>query len=930
MMNISSIRILSQNVRSLNRNFDKLVTFLEDEKTTPYQIVALQEIWQIMGNYAAPGFQSLIYKDRKDRRGGGVGFFISSDIKIERLNNCDVFIEGVYESMAIKIPKLKIGLINIYRPPDGSLDEFHTQLRTQVHNITELGLKPIVLGDINVNASKDDRNWRNLVTLLADLGLSNKVREISRYTGTRGTLLDHVYTGAIQHVTCTVVSTEITDHEGIEVQVGMAEGNSKAARGIKKIEIFSYKEANVKKVRTDLNGINWRERFKDKNVHEASEYLENELSKSLINNCQKEITIGKTKDWQSNSLQRLRIKLLKSKDYFKNNKNDNSLNKYKALKKRYNDQYNMERKNYLNAKLREEDPKKLWQNINEITLRKHKLDRQAAPISEIEFLDHFKNIATKIEDGLPEPAVDPLQYSKQSELKFDFDHINATDLIKIMKSIKPKKSYGKDKISNKAISLLKTSILEPMQLIMNKIFDSGIFPKNWKIARVIPLHKGGDETEKNNYRPISLLPTLSKIAEKCMAQQMYSFFESNNLFPDTQYGFRKGRGTGQALVNMTYEVEHLRKKQKNYAIILVDFSKAFDVINHTLLYRKLKLFGFTAKSIALIRSYLSDRRMYVENGKSISQITRCKNVGCPQGSVLGPLIYLIYTIDIKDLLKNEIKLMFADDTGIVVELPPKNDDALATLRMLITKIYNHFTANKLKMNVSKTIIMAPNAKGDINFGNEKITIKDVKETSKYLGLQISAKLHWEKQVNSVENRLKKGIFALSRVSNIANTETKLMIYNALFKSHLTYGLHSWGFSLTSRQKKRLEVLQKIAIRKVAGKRKFSHTSPLFKKLGELKLEDLMEQVVLSEGLDESTPLARFFRVVASSTRNINIQTNRNGPTIAKHCNILKQNWALRSLGLSKKTMIKHFRTKKLQGYSVNCEKPNCYICQTDT
>ena len=225
------------------------------------------------------------------------------------------------------------------------------------------------------------------------------------------------------------------------------------------------------------------------------------------------------------------------------------------------------------------------------------------------------------------------------------------------------------------------------------------------------MFKKGDKQEVGNYRPISLLPALSKIAEKFIAKQIYDYHETKNLFPQTQFGFRRGKSTAQAITNLVYELEHRNKKQEKYALIMIDFSKAFDLIDHKILTDKLRKLGFQENAILLIKSYLSHRKQFVYcNDKNSSTIT-LSSTGAPQGSVIGPLLYLIYTIDIKELLKTHFHIMFADDTGLIIRLTKsQNTDYICdTLKMLL----KHFTLNKLKMNIGKTVLLGKGIEGNI-------------------------------------------------------------------------------------------------------------------------------------------------------------------------------------------------------------------------
>lgn len=922
---MGSIKVLSQNIRSISKNFCKLKDFLEDSEET-FHIIALQEVWQIMGKFILKDYGELIYKERKNSRGGGVGVFVKRGFEHTLIKDRDIFDEHNYESLCIAFNKLNLVIINVYRPPNGNVKLFYNYLKTQIEAVNQKNMRPVIVGDMNINALNGNPSWNEVSTLLAEFGLCNTVKQFTRYQGLHGTIIDHCYADPTQ-AKCKVIGTEITDHEGISIQLRYKVPIIRK-KNKNKIDIFTYKQDDISAIRHELNQIDWNNTFHDKTCDDCASFLESKLSDLAAKHCKKTVTIKPDKSWHSNNLKKLKLKLLKAKETYKNNCNVHTEQAYKMLKQKYNRQYIREQNTFNNGRLREKDPKKLWSNINDITLRKPRTEREKPPISSEAFCKHFNTIASTIENNLPHVADDPLHYVEDSDkFPFSFKRLTATEVLKLMKQIKPKRSHGKDNISNKLISLLKTSLLEPLTLIINKIFVTSTFPKNWKTARVIPLHKGGDHKDTNNYRPISLLPALSKIAEKAIATQIYSHFENNNIFPQDQFGFRKNRGTGQALVKLVYEVEKLKTLKMNYAIILIDFSKAFDIINHDILFRKLQAYGFNTNARNLIKSYLTNRIMYMDVMGDTSNEAKCHNVGCPQGSILGPLIYLIYTTDIKKLLENEVKLMFADDTAIICQLDDNNETALRKLKGLLTRLYNHFTANRLKMNVTKTVILSPKTRGKVDLQAGNINIERVNASSKYLGVHITANLNWDNHIMSLESKVKKGIFALSKISKIANTQTKNMVYNALVKSHLTYGIAAWGFSMNGGQRDKLFKLQKIAIRKVTGTHRVAHTSPIFHKLNEMKLIDLIDMAVFTECLKINSPLRQYYKIEPTNTRAaLRITPKLISSTLNKHIKTITNNLDLVTTELSRKTKLKHFIKRCLDRYDVVCDIPNCYSC----
>ena len=422
-----------------------------------------------------------------------------------------------------------------------------------------------------------------------------------------------------------------------------------------------------------------------------------------------------------------------------------------------------------------------------------------------------------------------------------FDPVTPNELAEISNAFRSGKSAGHDRIP---ISIIKQSIqiiAEPLAHIINLSITRGIVPDQMKIARVVPLFKAGDRSLFTNYRPVSILPSFSKFLEKVVYSRLYNYLCKLEILCDNQFGFRKNHSTSLALIDL-YEKISLALDRNEHAVgVFLDLSKAFDTVDHNILLDKLEHYGIRGVALDWVRSYLSNRLQFVQfNGHSSSPQTIC--CGVPQGSILGPLFFLLYINDLSNVSTVVELILFADDTNLFMS--HKDPVYLATsLNSELNKLSAWFKANKLSLNLKKTnfMLFKPRQKKyhfPMQISVNEQRIEQVKETV-FLGVVLDEHLTWKPHISQVAGKISKSIGVISRARFFLPKPCLKTLYYCLVYPYLHYCIIVWG-STYKTNLRRLVSLQKRVIRIISKSTFDSNSDPIFKELELLKLSDVRQ------------------------------------------------------------------------------------------
>ena len=366
--------------------------------------------------------------------------------------------------------------------------------------------------------------------------------------------------------------------------------------------------------------------------------------------------------------------------------------------------------------------KKLWVGINKIVNNVKNKDQGPTCIeidnngttlnitkpTEIaeEFNKHYSNVADKILNNRKYQGKHHFsKYLKNPNSKsFMISPTSNNEIIDIISNMDTSKSVGPNSIPNQLIQSIKNSIATPLANIFNKSFLSGIFPDFFKLTKIIPIHKKDSKLIISNYRPISLLSNINKILEKIMFKRLYEFLEVNQCIYNLQFGFRQKHSTNHALLSMTQQIRDIMESGNIAIGVFVDFQKAFDTVNHNILIKKLNHYGIRGTANKWFESYLNKRKQCVSIAGQQSEY-RYINHGVPQGSVLGPLLFLVYINDLHLSIRHSTVRHFADDTNLLYatdKSKPRNRNIVRNLNKDLKSLNHWLLANKISLNSTKT------------------------------------------------------------------------------------------------------------------------------------------------------------------------------------------------------------------------------------
>ena len=869
----SGINLLHINARSMISNFDKINSLLTNINYGTLTAVAITETWLSHSShdvYFIPGY-NFIASSRSTGGGGGVGIFLHTSLNYfvrKELGRMHHYIECIFIEIT-QIGKKNIIIGCIYRPSNvqsnKDTDQFNLEFREILKAIDcYKNLTIFLAGDYNLDLLSHKKNplIADFVNTLISFAYIPSITRPTRVTEHSKTLLDNIFVKSLNmHVQSVIIYNDISDHFPIAIH---------SINGLRSHDLPPVKQRNFENRSID----NFNMELANENIwNEINILCETQNDSTNAYNCFlriyslafdkhfPETTVKKNhwktplSDWMTKGLLKSCNKRSKLFKKYKLSNTPSDRQKYVMYRNKLKTIIEKAKKNYYYNKFKnlEGDMRKTWNLLGNLVKNK---PAKRIPDSFIvngnlitdkikivnKFNDYFLNIGTELASKIPSTSVNIFKFLKRNSENFcSLYFTDAQEIKHIVSKLPSKMSFGYDNIPISIVKYSIAHIAEPLAKIINCSITTGTFPDKLKVAKVCPIYKNGDKNCFENYRSISILPSFSKIFEKIVYIRLVKFLDLKKIIPDNQYGFRKGISSAMAITEMCNKITAATDRNEYSIGVFIDLSKAFDTINHKILLQKLEHHGVRGRVLDWFKNYLTNRKQYVFANGTSSNICDI-SCGVPQGSILGPLLFLLYISDIENCSDILSFILFADDTNLFYSSKTLTD-LFNVVNSELSKLSEWFCVNKLSLNIKKTnYIIFGNRPIPQNDAHLQLSLNDTIITqvfdTKFLGVYLDNKLTWKVHISHLKLKLSRGVGIMRRVQHIVPRKSLLMLYHTLIYPYLVYCCICWGAANKSILNG-LFVLQKQAIRVCSDSHYLSSSSTLFFNLKLLKLVDIV-------------------------------------------------------------------------------------------
>jgi len=800
-----------------------------------------------------------VFKSRAHSIGGGVALLVNKEYEFKIRADFPDANHSTFESRFIEIivnegENIVIGVI--YRPPGTNLNSFQREFDEILFKIDAVGKKCFILVDFNINLMNagDHHPTDNFINSLISSSFMPLTTKPTRITEHSATLIDNIFSNDLaidRSLKSGIFITDITDHFPIFVLLKLKLNKPRCRPCVMKRIINDH---NINRCRRLLLGEEWLNVYSCVETNSAYGEFERSFIEHYCNSFPVRQTTAKntkSKPWLTTGLLNcIKIKNKLYKFYIQNRTENNKVI-YTRYKNRLGKVLNKAERNYYSAQIQQSnnDMKKIWSIISELLNRKSHdslppvfrngdLNVNGEENIARGFNTFFSNVGANLARQIPPSNKHYTEYmGPQNHTNFFLYPTDKNEIEIIVNGFNSNKSPGHDEISSRVLKSIIDLISEPLSYVFNLSLSNGTVPDSLKIARITPIYKSGDNDQFTNYRPVSVLSCISKILEKLVHKRLYSFINKNKLLNANQFGFRENHSTAYALTKIVDIISQKLDLGDTVIGTFLDLSKAFDTIDHDILIGKLNHYGIRGVSSLWFKNYLTNRKQSVKIGNTVSEM---ENITCgvPQGSILGPLLFILYINDCSNYLNNSELFMFADDTNLF-----SSGRNIANLEESINAELNilseWFKTNRLSLNIKKTHFMIFNKKRSIRNVNILVNgtpIEQVQFTD-FLGITFDDHLNWKEHARRITKKLARKIGIINHLKKSLPVRILPSLYSAFVLPQLQYCNMVWGRNFQVNIDP-IIILQKKIIRIISKADYLATTGPLFKSLKFLKFHDI--------------------------------------------------------------------------------------------
>ena len=815
-----------------------------------------------------------IRKDRsvtQDKSGGGLILYFRNNINCKHRPEFEISnIETIWAE--ITMPKSKPFLIcTAYRPPNATASWIDL-LEEELSAAQTSGFEIILMGDINIDFQVSSNNkWLHLIQLL---DLTQMVTDYTRITSTTATIIDHIYSSNPENIVeCFVPSYAISDHfpvcitRKINHRIAKTEHMTTSYRCFKRFNETLF----LSDLGSDLESFTLSNSNVDDDLTSWFSIIQKQLDKHAPIKTRR-VKSQRLPEWCTPEI----VAARRTRDSFKKDKN---WSQYKKFRNKTQNLIRKAKRNHFSESIAtQKDTKTIWKHFRSYTKKTDSTlktlpdelkindetysDSQniASKLNEYfaSVCDHFSSHSDPVDAPDMKKLDDYVSRKVPSHIHFTVPYITTQQVVEFIHGLNPTKATGIDGLGPRILKMAAGVLSPSITSLINKSIDSSCFPSQLKIAKIFPIHKSGPKSDPSNYRPISILPTISKLFEKHINKHLMGFLNKYNLIHENQSGFRPKHSCQTALIKLVDQWMTCIDNGDIVGTLFIDFRKAFDLVDHSILLDKLSHYKFSDSTFKLFASYIQNRYQVMDSGKELTRPANIKS-GVPQGSILGPSLFLIFINDLHLYIEHCDSDYYADDATVHTRGKTKSD-VETKLQHDGNRSKQWGKQNKMNVHYDKTSCMLLGTRHstqnsqEMNIYIDGNKIKNVTK-QKLLGIYIDENLQWSDHIDYLCSTISSKISLLKQLSLYIPVEAQKLYYQGYILPLIDYGSSTWG-TTSKTNIERISKLQKRAARIILNAPFDTASAEMFNTLGwqtVTQRHNYNKAVLVYKALNDLTP-----------------------------------------------------------------------------